>query len=81
MSLSTKKRDHSLLSVGLKTKVMDHFVSHKHCPFRSTIKEALLGHKCPITLCHTLVVTSLKGAMKSFNLGMATEVVEEITFP
>ena len=34
-----------------------------------------------ITLCHTLVVTSLKGAMKSFNLGMSMEVVEEITFP
>lgn len=47
-----RKRDHSLPSVGLKTKVMVHFVSHKHCPFRSTIKEALLGHKCPITLCH-----------------------------
>ena len=43
-----------MLSVGLKTKVMDHFVSHKHCPFRSTIKEALLGHKCPITLLSLL---------------------------
>ena len=32
------------------------------------------------TLGHTLVVTSLKGAMKSFDLGMTTEVVEEITF-
>ena len=49
-----RKRDHSLPSVGLKTKVMVHFVSHKNCPFRSTIKEALLGHKCPITLLSLL---------------------------
>ena len=33
-----------------------------------------------MTLCHTLVVTSLKGAMKSFDLGMTTEMGEEITF-
>ena len=33
-----------------------------------------------LTLLNTLVVTSLKGAMKSFNLGMATEVIEESTF-
>ena len=33
-----------------------------------------------IILRHTLVVTSLKGAMKSFDLGMTTEVVEESTF-
>ena len=32
------------------------------------------------TFLNTFVVTSLKGAMKSFNLGMTTEVVEEITF-
>ena len=32
-----------------------------------------------ITLRHTLVVTSLNGAMKSFDLGMTTEVVEETT--
>ena len=33
-----------------------------------------------LTLRHTLVVTSLKGAMKSFDLGMTTEVVEKTTF-
>ena len=32
------------------------------------------------TLLNTFVVTSLKGAMKSFNLGMTTEVGEEMTF-
>ena len=32
------------------------------------------------TLLNTLVVTSLVGAMKSFDLGMSTEVIEEMTF-
>ncbi len=33
-----------------------------------------------ITLRHALIVTSLKGAMKSFDLGMTTEVIEEMVF-
>ena len=73
----SRKRDHSLPSVGLKTKVMVHFVSHKHCPFRTTIKEALLGHKCPITLCHHHRVYCI-GSSKKNHARQAALIIEAV---